>query len=306
MLKPSPLFPGARVALVCASGTVPEKRLAPTLAAVRALGLEPVPYPTCYFANRHGYLAATDAQRANDLNSAFSDHSIHGVLAIRGGYGAHRILPLLDWDIIHTHPKLFSGYSDVTALHTALNQVCGLITYHTIMPSTEYYKDVGEYSMVWLKKALFGSLYGPLENPPGQPLITLLPGVTSGALCGGNLSLLAASLGTPWEIDTRKKILFLEDIGEKTYRVDAMLTQLRNAGKFEDCAGVVLGAWTNCFPENPEVTLELSEIFSQLILSSGKPTLAGLACGHCIPSLSLPLGAEIRLDGNQGTLEILS
>ncbi len=306
MLKPSPLFPGARVALVCTSSAVPENRLEPVLAAIRALELEPVPYPTCYFTSRHGYLAATDAQRANDLNSAFADPSIHGVLAIRGGYGAHRILPLLNWEMIRSHPKFFSGYSDVTALHTALNQVCGLITYHTIMPSTEYYKDVGEYSMRWLKKALFGSLFGPLENPPGHPMIPLLPGTASGPLCGGNLSLIAASLGTPWEIDTKGKILFLEDIGEKTYRIDAMLTQLRNAGKFEDCAGVVLGAWTDCLPENPEVTLELSDIFSQLILSSGKPTLAGLACGHCIPSLSLPLGAKVYLNGDRGTLEVLS
>lgn len=305
MLTPKPLFPGARVALVCASSAVPEHLLEPSVAAVRALGLEPVVYPSCYFANRHGYLAATDKQRAADLNAAFADDSIDGVLSIRGGYGAHRILPLLDFDVIRANPKYFSGYSDVTALHTAFNQDGGFVTYHTIMPSTEYYGEIDGYSMGWLKKALFGELAGPLANPIGQPLTALVPGKAAGPLCGGNLSLLIASLGTPWEIDTRGRLLFLEDIGEKTYRVDSMLTQLRNAGKFADCAGVILGAWTDCVPEDPAKNLELPEIFAELIAPAGKPTVMGLACGHVLPTLSLPLGAEAVLDADAGTLELL-
>lgn len=306
MRTPRPLFPGARVALVCASSAVPEERLAPAVAAVKALGLEPVLTPSCYFQNRHGYLAASDEQRAADIQAAFADDSIHGVLSIRGGYGAHRILPLLDFPAIAASPKYFSGYSDVTALHTAFNQACGFVTYHTIMPSTEYYEPVDDWSMTWLKKALFGQLTGPLENPPGRALTTLRGGKATGPLCGGNLSLLAASLGTPWELDTRGKILFLEDIGEKTYRVDGMLTQLRNAGKFEDCAGIVLGAWTDCVPEYPEKTLELPEIFRDLILPAGKPVLADLACGHVLPTLSLPLGATVAMDADKQTLEVLA
>ena len=305
MITPQPLFKGARVALLCASSAVPPERLAPAEAAVRELGLEPVLYPSCYFENRHGYFAANDAQRAAHLNAAFADDSIDGILSIRGGYGAHRILPLLDWDTIRAHPKYFSGYSDVTALHTAFNQDCGFVTYHTIMPSTEYYQEVGEYSMNWLKKALFGELTGPLTNPADQPMHTLVGGKAEGPLCGGNLSLLAASLGTPWEIDTRGKILFLEDIGEKTYRVDSMLTQLRNAGKFADCAGIVLGAWTDCPPEYPEKTLELPEIFEELIAPAGKPTITDLACGHTIPTLALPLGKRVAMDADACTLTIL-
>lgn len=305
MITPKPLFPGARVALVCASSAVPEDRLEPAVATVRALGLEPAVYPSCYFANRHGYLAATDEQRAADINAAFADDSIDGVLSIRGGYGAHRILPLLDWDAIRAHPKYFSGYSDVTALHTAFNQDCGFVTYHTVMPSTEYYKPLDDYSLDWLKRALFGALAGPAANPDGRPLETLVPGKAEGPLCGGNLSLLAASLGTPWEIDTRGKLLFLEDIGEKTYRVDGMLTQLRNAGKFADCAGVLLGYWTDCVPEYPEKTLQLPEIFAELIAPAGKPAVMGLACGHSLPTLSLPLGGMAALDADAGTLELL-
>lgn len=306
MNTPRPLFPGAKVALVCASSAVPEERLAPAVAAVSALGLSPVLSPSCYFSNRHGYFAADDAQRAADLQAAFADDSIDGVLSIRGGYGAHRILPLLDLDAIARSPKYFSGYSDVTALHTAFNQVCGFVTYHTVMPSTEYYQPLDEYSQGELERALFGRLTGALENPKGQPLETLAPGRAEGVLCGGNLSLLSASLGTPWEVDTRGKILFLEDVDEKTYRIDGMLTQLRNAGKFDDCAGVVLGAWTDCVPEYPEKTLELPEIFRELIVPAGKPVLAGLACGHVLPTMSLPLGARVALDAGEQTLEVLS
>lgn len=305
MITPKPLFPGAKVALTCASSAVPAERLEPAVANVKALGFEPVVYPSCLFESRHGYFAADDAQRAKDIQDAFADPSIDGILSIRGGYGAHRILPLLDLDAIAKTPKYFSGYSDVTALHTAFNQTCGFVTYHTIMPSTEYYKNVDDYSMNYLRRALFGTLSGQLENPDGMPMTTLVPGKASGTLCGGNLSLLAASLGTPWEIDTRGKILFLEDIGEKTYRVDSMLTQLRNAGKFADCAGVILGAWTDCPPEYPERTLLLPEIFAELIAPAGKPTLMDVQCGHILPTMSLPLGETVVMDAAAHTLEVL-
>lgn len=297
---PKPLFPGARVALVAPASAVPEEKLQPALDFVRSLGLEPVPYPSCFFANRDGYLAASDRQRADDINRAFADPAIDGVWCIRGGYGAHRILPLLDEELIRSHPKWFGGYSDVTAIHTFLNQNCGLESYHCTMPSTEPFPD--EFTLCWLKKALFGSLSGPLCQPGGQELTTLVPGAASGVLCGGNLSLIAASLGTPWELDTHGKILFLEDIGEKTYRIDSMLTQLRNAGKFDDCAGILLGAWTDCVPEYPEKTLTLPEIFSQLIAPAGKPVVTGLACGHVLPTLALPLGRVCVMDASAQTL----
>ena len=225
-----------------------------------------------------------------------SDPSIDGIWCIRGGYGAHRLQPLLDTETIRKNPKWFGGYSDITALHLYLNQVCGMESYHCPMPSTEYSPD--EYSLNWLKKALFGGLSGVLNMPEGKNAATLVPGTAEGVLCGGNLSLLAASLGSPWEIDTRGKILFLEDIGEKTYRVDSMLTSLRNAGKFDDCAGIILGAWTDCPPEIPERTLLLPEIFQQLIVPSGKPAIMDVACGHCLPTLSLAMGRMCRLDAD--------
>ncbi|MDD5863926.1 MAG: LD-carboxypeptidase [Firmicutes bacterium] len=297
MIEPKPLFPGARVALVGPASAVPEEKLQPALDLVRQLGMEPVPYPSCYFANRDGYFAASDTQRGADINRAFADQTIDGIWCIRGGYGAHRILPLLDAELIRRNPKWFGGYSDVTALHTFLNQVCGLVTYHCTMPSTEPHPD--DYTLGYLKKALFGGLTGSLSNPEGQGIRTLVPGQAEGVLCGGNLSLLAASLGTPWEIETKGKLLFLEDIGEKTYRIDSMLTQLRNAGKFRDCAGILLGAWTDCVPEMPERTLTLDEIFAQLIVPTGKPAVMNVACGHCATTMALPMGGNCRLDADK-------
>ena len=302
MIIPKPLFPGARVALLAPASAVPEGKLHPALDLVRSLGLEPVVYPSCYFENRDGYLAACDAQRAKEINSAFADPTIDGIWCIRGGYGGHRLLPLLDAETIKANPKWFGGYSDVTAIHTFLNQTCGMESYHCTMPSTEPNAD--EFTLGWLKKALFGELCGVLENPADQPTATLVPGKVTAPLCGGNLSLLAASLGTPWEIDTAGKILFLEDIGEKTYRVDSMLTQLRNAGKFRDCAGIILGAWTDCPPEYPEKTLLLPEIFHQLIAPAGKPTVTDVACGHVLPTLALAMGRTCTLDADARTITL--
>ncbi len=301
MFTPQPLFPGASVALVAPASAVPEERLQRALEFVKSLGMEPVTYPSCFFANRDGYLAATDAQRAKDIMDAFADPSIDGVWCIRGGYGGHRLLPLLDKEVIKANKKWFGGYSDVTALHTFFNQECDMVTYHCAMPSTE--PNLDEYTLSYLKKALFGGLKGELTY--SQDITTLIPGTVEATLCGGNLSLLAASLGTPWEIDTRGKILFLEDIGEKTYRVDSMLTQLRNAGKFRDCAGILLGAWTDCEPEYPEKTLLLPEIFEQLLAPAGKPILMDLPCGHCLPTLALPLGEKIRMDAAAKTITLL-
>ncbi|HPE15599.1 MAG TPA: LD-carboxypeptidase [Oscillospiraceae bacterium] len=302
MIVPKPLFPGARVALVCASSYVPAERLEPAVAAVRALGLSPVVYESS--SARHGYFAGSDELRAGDLMRAFLDPAIDGVLCIRGGYGAHRLLPRLDVPAVAAHPKFFSGYSDVTSLHIAFNQA-GLATWHTIMPSTEYYEPQDAYTMDHLRRALFGGLSGRVSMPAGHRAETLVSGAAEGRLCGGNLSLAVASLGTPWELDTRGKILFLEDVNEMVYRVDSMLTTLRNAGKFRDCAGVVLGYFTDCRPEDPAASLTLREVFEELVVPAGKPAILNFPCGHARPCCALPLGGMARLDADGAALALL-
>lgn len=229
MITPKPLFPGARVALIAPSSPVPEDtQVEESAACLRAYGLEPVLYPTCLA--HYGYLSGSDQARAQDVMDAFTDASIDGIFCIRGGYGAQRILPLLDFDKIQANPKWFAGYSDVTALHSMLNDVCGFITYHTPMPSTEIRRGLDEYTEEYLKKALFGNLTGIL--PSASPVQILSPGCAEGPLAGGNLSLVSSSLGTPYEIQTKGKILFLEDVDEAPYRIDGMLNHLRLAGSW--------------------------------------------------------------------------
>lgn len=299
MITPRPLFPGARVALVSPASPVPDpSRIEASLACLRALHLDPVLYPSCTAS--YGYLSGRDDLRAKDVMDAFLDDSVDGIFCIRGGYGVQRLLPLLDFEAIRSHPKWFAGYSDITALHIMLNQACGLVTYHTPMPSTEMYKGLDDYTDAYLRKALFGSLTG--ELPGSSPASCLVPGTAEGILTGGNLSLVSSSLGTPYEIDTKGKILFLEDVDEAPYRIDGMLNHLRLAGKFDDCAGILLGYFTDCAAKDPAKSLSLLEVFQDLILPCGKPTVYGYTCGHSLPSMSLPLGARARLSDSSLTI----
>jgi muramoyltetrapeptide carboxypeptidase len=303
MLTPKPLFPGARVALVAPSGPVPAERVDPAVQAVENLGLKPALFESCR--STHGYFAGSDKLRADDINTAFADKSIDGILCIRGGYGAQRLMNLIDFDSIRRNPKYFSGYSDITALHIMINQYCGFVTYHTPMPSTELYNGADGYTMDCLKKAMFGERLGELKNPTGMPITSLSAGCARGIVTGGNLSLVSSSLGTSYEIDTRNKIIFLEDVEEEPYRIDRMLCQLKAAGKFRDCVGIILGYYTNCFAQSPEKSLTLDQVFEELILPEHKPTIMNVACGHSLPSMSLPLGKEIELNANCGRITVL-
>lgn len=298
------LHPGDRVALLSASSPVPQDRLAPAVEAVRALGLEPVVYPSGYYVNHHGDFSASDQQRAKDLMDAFLEPSIRGILALRGGQGAGRLLPMLDWQAIVSHPKYFSGYSDVTALHIPMNNA-GLVTWHAIMPATQYYKPVDDYSYDCLRYALFGGAPGRLSFPADWRAETLCPGVAEGELVGGNLTLIANALGTPWALDARGKILFLEDVDETPEGIDRKLTQLRNAGVLRDCAGVVIGYWTRCVGDGQRPELTVEEIVAELLSGLHKPILTHVPCGHELPSMALPLGARVRLDATEKTLEVL-
>lgn len=302
MIKPNPLKPGSRVALIAPSSPVSEEKLSLSLDSIRFLGLAPVLFPSCTL--RKGYLAGTDEERAKDVNDAFSDPSIEGIFCLRGGYGAMRILPLLDYSRIKKNPKVFAGYSDITALHTAINKLCGLITYHAPMPTTGYH-TMDYFSLESLADSIFsGKPAGAVSNPPGESLLTLCPGKAKGRMTGGNLSVLAATLGSPYEIDTKGKILFLEDVDERPYRLDRSLTALALAGKFDDCAGIVSGTFFNCEETESEAkeTLALAEILDQVIRPKGKPALHNFRAGHIYPQVTIPMGAQAELDASGGVL----
>ncbi len=256
---------------------------------------------------RYGYLAGNDEARARDVNDMFRDDTVDAIFCLRGGYGAMRILDLIDYEAIRANPKIFVGFSDVTALHIAMLNRAGLVTFHGPMPTANWANGpLDDFSRDALYQVLMrAEPAGMLPNPPEYPRQTIASGTAEGQLVGGNLMLVTSSLGTPWEIDTKGRILFLEEVGEKTYCVDRMLTQLRLAGKFDDCKGVVFGNFNNCNVEYEQFGLTLDEIIQDVVVPSGKPVMGGLRCGHCRPNLTLPFGVRCRLDADAQTLDVL-
>jgi len=231
---------------------------------------------------------------------------VDGIVCLKGGYGTPRILDHIDYASIARNPKVFVGYSDVTGLHLALGKTCGLVTFHGPMPSSDMLPEFDEFSRASWRAALMTSgPLGVLSNPEAKRLERIVGGTARGPVAGGNLSLVAATMGTPYEIDARGRILFFEDVDEAPYRVDRMLTQLRLAGKFEQCAGVLLGTWKDCVPREGKPSLSLAQVFEEVIAPAGKPVAFGLQAGHGAPALTLPLGVEAVLDADAGTLEFV-
>lgn len=295
MIRPKPLKTGDKIALIGTSSPIAQDRIEPSIRAMEELGLKVV-LGESVLAN-HGFLSGSDEIRAKDINTMFEDNTIKGICAIRGGYGAGRLLDMLDYEMIKKNPKIFAGYSDVTALHNVFNEKCNLITFHTPMAATEFYKGVDNYTMDFFKKNIFSDEpLGIIENPNGQEIKTLVSGAAKGKLVGGNLSVIVSTMGTSYELDTKGKILFLEDVDESPYKIDRMLLQLKQCGKFKDAEGIVLGLWTKCESKEPEKSLSLMEIFEELIIPENKPTIFNLACGHGMPTMSLPLGAEVKIN----------
>ena len=255
---------------------------------------------------KYGYLSGTDEVRARDINNMFADDEVDAIICIRGGYGAMRTLDKLDYEMISKHPKIFAGFSDITALHIALLNRCDLATFHAPMAVGWADGPMDDFSRESMYKALMhAEPMGELVNPPEYEKKTVNPGIAEGTLVGGNLMLITSSLGTPWEINTKDRILFIEEVSERTYCVDRMLTQLRLAGKFDDCAGVVFGDFADCNIEYPEFGLTLEEIIRDVVAPCGKPVFTGLRCGHCTPKLTLPLGVKCRMDADACTLTVL-
>jgi muramoyltetrapeptide carboxypeptidase len=261
---------------------------------------------------RYGYLAAPDQVRAQDLMEAFVNPTIDAILCFKGGYGTPRILDLLDYQVIARHPKPVIGYSDITGLQLALFTQAGLPSWHGSMvmsftgnldqPSRDY----------WLWALTHQGPLGEVSaaHPPQGFDMTGLnvlgqPGAAEGRIIGGNLSLVSTLCGTPYGLDLAGAILFLEDVDEEPYRVDRMLNQLRLAGYFEACSGIILGTWIRCEATEPDRSLTLEQVFRDQLEPSGKPILMGFPWGHGNSSLTLPLGVRVGLDTRKKAVTFL-
>nr|WP_179044207.1 LD-carboxypeptidase [Sphingobium lactosutens] len=276
---------------------------------IRAMGLIPKDAP--HLAERYGYLAGKDEDRAADVNAMFADPEVRAVFAVRGGWGCARILPLLDFATIRKNPKLLIGYSDITALHMAFAAKAGFTTIHGPVASSKW----GQYSWDAFRAVAFDAGTPTFTNPEGHEdrlaqrvgrIRTFRPGVARGRLLGGNLTVLAALMGTPWLPDFSGAILFIEDIGEQPYRIDRMLTQMKLAGVLGKLKGVAFGQCTDCGPGGPSFGgFTLSEVLQQHLEPLGIPAFQGGQFGHVADQYSLPVGVQAEMDAITGTIRLL-
>ena len=302
MEKPPALRPGDTIRLI-APASPPNDRASLELAisALEELGYK-LKYSDTIFGHQ-GYLAGSDEERARDFEDAFVDEASDAILCVRGGYGSTRILDLIDWDLIE-RPKVFMGFSDITALNCALWKKCGFRSFSgPVLTSdlTENIPDAASWdhalSLITGERKNGNLICEPfnLSHPT-----TIVPGTSHGRLMGGNLSLLCSLLGTAWFPNLKNSILFLEDVGESPYRIDRYLTQLRNGGFLEQIAGIVLGDFRYSDAQRKNDKQQglqtMEEVFQDRLTDLGVPVLSNVPFGHIKPKITMPFGTLVILD----------
>ena len=255
----------------------------------------------------HGYLAGTDQERIDDLHSMFKDKNIKAVFTLRGGYGAFRLLDKIDYRLIKNNPKIFVGYSEITALQMSFYEKAGLMTFAGPMVAVDFYDNISSFteehfwSMITSNKK-----HGKLKFPEDQKLPYLQKGIAAGRLIGGNLAVFAHLLGTPYFPNLTGKILMVEDIGELPYRVDRMLNQLRLAGVFKKVKGIILGRFVDCNEHDPnKKTLTLGEVISEYITPVKVPSIYTFPHGHIKDFVTVPFGLKVNLNATKGSVEFM-
>ncbi|MEO5770686.1 MAG: LD-carboxypeptidase [Burkholderiaceae bacterium] len=310
LLRAPRLKPGDTIALINPSGALYEREpYAIATETLQALGFKVREAPN--LRARYGHLAGTDRQRADDVNAMFADRNVHGILAMTGGSGGNRMLPLVDYELIRRNPKVLGGFSDLTALINAVHAKTGLVTFHSPVGASEW----NAFSVDHFKRMLMAAEAPTLSNAKVEEdalvvkagrIATIRPGTARGPLLGGNLAVLTAMAGSPYWPSFKGAILVLEDTNEYIYRVDRMLSTLKIAGVLDALAGVVLGAFTNCEPGNGFGTLTLDEVFDDTFKPLGIPAWRGAQFGHIKKKWTLPIGLPVEIDAAAGTLRLSS
>ncbi len=309
-LRPPRLRPGDTVGIVNPSGVVwREDALRTVEERLASLDLESV--RGRHVLDRHGYLAGRDGDRAEDVNRMFRRDDVDAVLCGRGGWGAARILPHLDYDAVRASPKVFLGYSDITALHMALHARTGLVTFHGPVGLSTF----TSFSLGWIRRLLFDGETPTYRNPEDTDadvlarvrdrVVTIRSGRATGPLLGGNLTVLTAIVGSGFLPDFRDAILFLEDVGEAPYRIDRMLTQLSLAGILDGVAAVVFGKCTGCDPGEGYGSLTLDDVLEHHLGGLDVPAWSGAMIGHVDDQWTLPEGVRGEVDADAGTIRLL-
>ncbi|MFT6895482.1 MAG: muramoyltetrapeptide carboxypeptidase [Algoriphagus sp.] len=260
--------------------------------------------------NRRGHLAGTDEERAKDLNDMFADQNVKGVICIRGGSGAARILPLIDYELIKQNPKPLLGYSDITALHCAIHVKTGLITFHGPNGSGSWNSfNVKQFEQIFFDKT---KVTYKNEQPKGDDLVikanriqTLKGGIVEGKILGGNLTVLTSLSGTPYYPNFKDSILFIEDIGEDPYKIDRMMSTLRLNGTLGKINGFIFGQCSDCEPGGGYGSLSVDQVMDDYILPLGIPAYTGAMIGHISKQFIIPVGAKVKMDASEGTFQLV-
>lgn len=308
VFRPNRLRRGDLIGLSTPGSYIPDRDLEKAVKNVESLGFR-VKLSKNIRAKR-GYNAGTDAQRLEDLHTLFADPEVAGIWCARGGYGCTRILPNLDYALIRRNPKALIGYSDVTALLLAIFRETGLITFHGPVAASELTDySRAQFIATLMEQRMEIAIRIPealsSQDKPGYKAQTIRGGMASGVLTGGNLSLLAAMAGTPHAPDFSGRIVFMEDVEERPYRIDRMLTQLRQACNLEKAAGIALGIFVDCLPEADVPSLSLMETLEDQLADLGIPVVYGMPIGHISNQCVLPLGIKTRLHAEERTLTLL-
>jgi len=266
-----------------------------------------------FLAKGTGYKTRSVDERLEDLHNMFSDQSVKAIFCIRGGYGSIRLLDKIDYNLIRANPKIFLGYSDITALHLAISKLTGLVTFHGPVLISEF----SNWTVSYFRKALFSlDPIGKVINDSKKnnvrnlhPFWSVTNGKSQGKLTGGNLTMICSLMGTPYEIETDGKILFIEDVDEEPYRIDRMLTQLRLAGKFNKASGIIFGECSGCSSDRLQPSrvwdYTLGEVLESVLGDLKIPVVYGLTFGHTSDQLTIPIGVEAVIDSDNQKFEIL-
>lgn len=254
-----------------------------------------------------GFLAGSDQQRAADINEMFGDKHVKAIIAVRGGYGTPRLLPLIDYSLVKRNPKIFVGYSDLTALQLAMFTRAGLISFSGPMVGVEMFNGIDPFTEENFWSLLTSTKkQGLINNPDGQPLEPVHKGIASGALLGGNLSLITSIAGSPYLPSFKNSILYIEEIEEECYRFDRMMNQLKLAGIFKSTKGILIGQLTDVKPsDTSKPFLTADEVLDDYLSPLKKPILKGLVYGHVARKLTMPVGIRAKIDASIGSLEFL-
>jgi muramoyltetrapeptide carboxypeptidase len=308
LIKPNRLKKGDLIQLVTPASPASEEKIQRAISNLEGQGFR-VKYSDA-IRLRNGHLAGTDAERLADFHAAFKDKEVKGVWCVRGGYGCTRILPQLDYKLIRQNPKVLIGYSDVTALLNSIYQRAGLVGFHGPVGATPF----TEYNVMHLNQTLLEGKTPQLitlsqknlekEDADYQPVI-IKNGKAQGVLVGGNLCLLATMVGTPFQVNFKDKLVFMEDVGEKPYRIDRMLTQLLQSSNLHQAKGIILGIFDDCLPKNEEYSMTLINTLKDRLEHLGIPILYGFSFGHIQNMCTFPIGIEAALDTEKMEVTLL-